>query len=133
MQNIKDWPIFVKIGFGFLISTLVIAGLVEIPKLSGQKTPLENAVSDLVDIDVLVYTESKEPLEGVEVRFIVKGSPVVKQTNTEGYTQIQIPKVGDIDIELRKKGFKTATHNIDTQIDPKKNREYILMQKQLQK
>jgi hypothetical protein len=133
VQNIKDWPLFVKISFGILIATFTIAGWVEFPKLSEQKTSQENPVSDLVDIDVLVYTESKEPLEGVEVRFIVKGSPVVKQTNTEGYTQIQIPKVGDIDIELRKKGFQTATHNIDTQIDSKKNREYILRQKQPQK
>lgn len=126
MQNIKDWPLFVKICFGSLIAIFAIAGVIELPKLTAQNSSEQKVDNKLVDIDILIYTENRKPLEGVEVRFILKGSPVVKRTNTDGYTQIQIPALGDIDIELQKQGFNSSTYNIDPQIDPNKNREYIL-------
>ena len=107
---------------------MVTAGLVELPKYSdlGGTGQDEAPSSDLIEVDILVYTRDRNPIDSVEVSFLLKGTRISKLTNTVGYTQIQVPSNENIDIILQKEGFQTQSHNIDPKIDPNKNREYVL-------
>lgn len=131
MQNIKDWPLFIKICFGVIISTLIVAGIVEIPKLSEKQTSgkesSQKGAADSVKIGIIIESANTEKvLEKVEVRFVSKGSPENRMTDTQGFTQIEIPSTEDIEITLSKKGFKTAKYTINLNTDPKKTRTYRL-------
>jgi hypothetical protein len=130
VQNIKDWPIFIKICFGIIIGTLTIAGIVEIPKLSEKQTPGKESSqkgADSVKIAIIIESiNTAKVLENVEVRFVSKGSPETRMTNTDGFTQIEIPSREDIEITLSKKGFKSAKYTINLNNDPQKTRTYRL-------
>ena len=59
-------------------------------------------------IELNIHTKDNNPLESVEVLFLVNGLPVSKQTNTKGYVSIKVPKtIDDIEVILKKDGFKT--------------------------
>lgn len=130
MQNIKDWPLFVKICFGVIGVALVVAGLIEVPKLSGQQTVEKNnsqeAATELVNVDIIVMSDADKPLENAEIRILSKGSPEVRKTNTDGFVQIDIPARKDIEIIISKEGFKTARHTINLNNDPNRTRTYYL-------
>lgn len=134
MQNIKDWPLFVKIGSGVIIAALTIAGLIEVPKLNEQSIAEEptsqEASTELVNVDIIVESDAASPLENVEVRFVSKGSPEVRRTNTDGFTQIEIPARADIEITLSKEGFATARHTLNLNNDPNRTRTYYLKPQQ---
>lgn len=131
MQNIKDWPVFVKICFGVIITSLSIAGLIEIPKLNQQEVSnTQEASLSLVNVDIIVESDTAKPLEDVEVRFVSKGSPEVRRTNTDGFTQIEIPGRDDIEITLSKEGFKTSRHTLNLNNDPNRTRTYYLTPQQ---
>ncbi len=130
MQNIKDWPLFVKICFGIIIAAFTIAGLVEIPKLNQQQTTGQNTsqeiATELVNVDIIVESDAAKPLKNVEVRFVSKGSPEVRRTNTDGFTQIEIPSRDNIEITLSKEGFEAARHTLNLNNDPNRTRTYYL-------
>lgn len=140
MQNFKDWPAFIKICFGVIISALIAAGLVELPKLNAQQESGENqqppaedaqkVLADLVNIEIIVESNASTPLENVEVRFVSKGAPEVRKTNTDGFTQIEIPSRSDIEITLSKNGFETARHTLNLKNDPNRTRRYYLKPQQ---
>lgn len=127
MQNIKDWPLFFKICFGIVFLALAIAGLVEIPKINERQTSGENisqeTATELVKVDIIVESDVNQPLENVEVRFVSKGSPEVRKTNTDGFTQIEIPVRDDIEITLSKEGFQTSRHTMNLNNDPNRTRK----------
>ncbi|MGB7273516.1 MAG: hypothetical protein WBC69_09470 [Geitlerinemataceae cyanobacterium] len=130
MENIKDWPLFVKICFGIILVALLLAGLIEIPKSnerqpSGENTSQETA-TELVKVDIIVESDTNQPLENVEVRFVSKGSPEVRKTNTDGFTQIEIPARDDIEITLSREGFETSRHTMNLNNDPNRTRTYYL-------
>jgi hypothetical protein len=89
-----------------ILTALVTAGLVEIPKLSSQPEATndssQNTPKKLVSIDIMIESESSTPLENVEVRFVSKGAPEVKSTNTDGFVQIEIPERMTVDITFSK-------------------------------
>lgn len=132
MQNIKDWPVFIKVCFGVITASLVIAGALEIPKLSKQQTAEENTsqktATELLNVDIIVLSDEAnlKPIENVEIRFISKGSPEVRRTNTDGFTQIDIPTRQDIEITLSKEGFKQSRYTLNLNNDPKRTRTYYL-------
>lgn len=131
MQNFKDWPLFIKICFGAVIMALAVAGLIEVPKLNGLQTSDEGEGSqetsvELVNVEIIVESDTATPLENVEVRFVSKGAPETRRTNTDGFTQIEIPSRSDIEITLSKEGFETARHTLDLNNDPNRTRTYYL-------
>ena len=131
MQNIKDWPIFIKICFGIIITTLTIAGIVEIPKLSENK-PLgkessQKGEANSVKVGIIIESvNTAKILDNVEVRFVSTGSSETRMTDTQGFTQIEIPSREDIEITLSKKGFKTAKYTINLNNDRQKTRTFRL-------
>jgi len=86
--------------------------------------------TELVNIDIIVESDIAKPLENVEIRFVSKGSPEVRRTNTDGFTQIEIPARNDIEIILTKEGFETARHTLNLNNDPNRTRTYYLKSQQ---
>jgi hypothetical protein len=130
VQNIKDWPSFIKICFGIIFGALVVAGFIEKPKfdmsqVTGDKSS-QNAAKELVDVDIVVQSEAYKPLEDVEVTVNSKGSPEIRKTNTDGFAQLSIPSRDDVEITLRKKGFEISRHTLKLSNDPKRTRTYYL-------
>ena len=83
---------------------------------------LQQNSSDLVPVDLVVQTEDGKPVEGVQIQFISKGAPTPKFTNSDGYASIRIPSRSDIDIVLRKEGFKPVKKTINLETDPDRTR-----------
>ena len=113
------------------MGVLIIAGTVEIPKLSEKQTSgkesSQKGAADSVKIGIIIEsTNTAKVLENVEVRFVSKGSPESRMTDTQGFAQIEIPSTEDIEITLSKKGFKIAKYTINLNNDPKKTRTYRL-------
>lgn len=127
MQKIQEWPLFIKICFGTVFTALVVAGLVEIPNYpeQGEEDSSQN-LNSLVNVEIIVVSDTNEPLENVEVRFVSKGSPEVRRTNTDGFAQIQIPSRDDIEITLSKDEFRTARHNLNLNNDSGRTRTYYM-------
>ena len=105
--------------------------MVEIPKLSEKQTlgkeSSQKGASDSVKIAIIIEsTNTAKVLENVEVRFVSKGSPEIRMTDTNGFTQIEIPSREDIEITLSKKGFKTAKYTVNLNNDPQKTRTFRL-------
>ncbi|ELS34526.1 MULTISPECIES: carboxypeptidase regulatory-like domain-containing protein [Pseudanabaena] len=132
MQNIKDWPIFIKVCFGLITTALVIAGATEIPKLNKQQKAEDNTsqknATELLNVDIVVLSDeaTSKPIENAEIRFISKGSPEVRRTDTNGFTQIDIPVRQDIEITISKEGFKQSRYTLSLSNDPNRTRKYYL-------
>jgi hypothetical protein len=132
VQNIKDWPIFIKICFGLITTALVIAGATEIPKLNKQQKAEDNTsqknLTELLNVDIVVLSEeaTSKPIENAEIRFISKGSPEVRKTDTNGFTQIDIPVRQDIQITISKEGFKQSRYTLNLNNDPNRTKTYYL-------
>lgn len=131
MQNIKDWPVFIKICFGIVAFTLVVAGAVEIPKIrqkTEEDTTSQKITPKLMKVDIIVLSEepNSKPIDNVEIRFISKGSPEVRKTDTNGFAQIDIPVREDIEITISKEGFKQSRYTLTLNNDPNRTRKYYL-------
>lgn len=127
MQNFKDFPVWVKACFAIIIAAAAIAGFIELPKLTQQSSSETEANEALIEVEIIVETDNGQPIEGVDVRFISKGAPEGRRTNTDGFVRIEIPARDDIDITLDKQGFKTARHTINLNNDPNRTRTYRLL------
>lgn|GEM_PF-2038558 len=132
MQNIKDWPVFIKVCFGLITTALVIAGATELPKLNKQQkaediTP-QKIATELLNVDIIVLSDeaNSKPIENAEIRFVSKGSPEVRKTDTNGFAQIDIPVRQDIEITISKEGFKQSRYTLSLNNDPKRTRKYYL-------
>jgi hypothetical protein len=78
------------------------------------------------EVGLIVQTEQFAPLENVEVRFITKGAPEVRLTDSNGYTRLQIPSTGDVEVILAKKDFETLRLVINLDNDSNRARTYQL-------
>lgn len=132
MQNIKDWPIFVKVCFGVIGLALMFAGLVEIPKLNKQeaigKNTSQESTSELINITILVESKiDSSPIKDAVITFTFKGAPEVRMTDTNGFAQIDIPVRQDIIITIAKEGFEKARFTVNPNNDPNRNKTYQLV------
>lgn len=130
MQDIKNWPLFVKAGFSLIIGVLFVGGLLEIPKLNVQKVigdkSSQETAKELIEIDIIVESETRKVLEDAEIRFTSKGPPETRNTNTDGYARIAIPVRNDVDIKISKKGFETSRHTLNLSNDPNRSKTFYL-------
>jgi LCCL domain len=78
------------------------------------------------EVELIVQTEQFAPLENVEVRFITKGAPEVRITDSNGYTRLRIPSRGDIEVILSRKDFETLRLVINLENDSNRTRTYQL-------
>lgn len=116
MQFFTNLPNSIK----FILSLIFVSAATALG-LNSNKLFEQNS-SDLVPVDLLVHTKDKKPVEEVQIQFISKGSPSIKYTNSDGYASIKIPSRSDIDIVLRKEGFKPVKKTINLETDPDRTR-----------
>jgi hypothetical protein len=84
------------------------------PKKNSTRTiKVDLAVTDI---------QTKQPISDIKVDFLYQGWVTTKMTMTDdnGYTSIEIPERGDIEVTLSKSGYKTKTFTINLETD--KNR-----------
>jgi hypothetical protein len=88
--------------------------------------PKENSART-IKVDLAVTDiETKQPISDIKVYFLSKGSPATKMTDDNGYTSIEIPERGDIQVTLSKSGYKTKTFTINLETDKNRTRsEYM--------
>jgi hypothetical protein len=101
----------------FFLLSLILVIAATILKLDVNSLFQPNS-SDLVPVELIIRTKDGKPIEGVEIQFISKGAPASKLTNTDGYVSLKIPSRSDIDIVLRKEGFKPIKKTINLTTDP---------------
>ena len=88
---------------------------------------VEPVAADTVEVDFLIYSkDGNEPLERAEVQFIFNGAPEPRLTNSDGYVRVEIPKRDDIDVVIKKEGFKDLNRTINLLADPNRTITYFL-------
>jgi hypothetical protein len=123
------------------ISVLVLGVIVSITVFSitisnGPSTwlprPQENSTKT-IKVDLAVKDiETKQAISDIKVYFSSKGSPTTKMTDDNGYTSIEIPERGDIQVTLSKSGYKTKNFTINLETDKNRTR-YEYMEKDSEK
>jgi hypothetical protein len=88
---------------------------------------LNENLTRTIKVDLAVTDiETNQPISHIEVYFLSKGSRTIKMTDDNGYTSIEIPERGDIQVTLRKFGYKTKTFTINLETDKNRTRsEYM--------
>jgi hypothetical protein len=82
--------------------------------------------ASFIEVELIVQAEDLKPLENVEVRFITKGAPEVRSTDSNGYQRLQIPRRKDVELIFSKKGFETLRSIINLGNDSDRTRTYRL-------
>jgi hypothetical protein len=54
--------------------------------------------ANYTEVELIVLTEQFAPVENVEARFITKGAPEVRRTDSNGYSRLRIPSRGDVNL-----------------------------------
>jgi hypothetical protein len=75
-------------------------------------------LSGFTKVKLVVRNKKYEPIQGVEVRFLAQGAPDVKYTDSNGFSDIQIPSREDIEITLLKDGFETLNQVVNVGNSP---------------
>jgi hypothetical protein len=75
-------------------------------------------LSGFTKVQLVVRNKKYEPIQGVEVRFLAQGAPDVKYTDSNGFSDIQIPSREDIEITLIKDGFETLNQVVNVGNSP---------------
>ena len=119
------WTIYI----GILLSILAIIVAVTTPEVRhffGFETNQYSKDPEMKEVDLIVKTESLQPLLNVSVEFNSQGPPEPVLTDSSGYAKIKIPSTTDVQITLRKDGFETISYRIDLKKDPGLTRTYTL-------
>ncbi|WP_299410404.1 hypothetical protein [Acaryochloris sp. IP29b_bin.148] len=74
--------------------------------------------SGFVEVELVVRNKKYEPIQGVEVRFLAQGAPEVKYTDSNGFSNIQIPAREDIEVTLIQDGFETLNQVVNVGNSP---------------
>ena len=74
--------------------------------------------SEFVKVKLVVRDKKYEPIQGVEVRFLAQGAPDVKYTDSNGFSDIQIPAREDIEVTLIQDGFEPLNQVVNVGNSP---------------
>lgn len=85
--------------------------------------------AEKTNVELIVKTDSQEPLSDVNVEFKSEGPPGTALTDSNGYTTIKIPSTTDVQVTLSKEGFTTKSYVIDLRKDSVVTRTYMLKKK----
>lgn len=121
--------VLVLLGVGFGVFTVTISNKSITSSLTG--TTPNPPTSIKVDLAVK-DKETKQAISDIKVYFSSKGSPTTKMTDDNGYTFIEIPERGDIQVTLSKSGYKTKNFTINLESDKNRTR-YEYMEKDSEK
>ncbi|MDC0834037.1 COR domain-containing protein [Geitlerinema sp. CS-897] len=137
MESFNNLPPSAKWG-AVAVLALVAAGVITVPSWlnpsDNAETPFTETADTAqpetapdIDLEIYVYTaEENEPLPGVDVRFLAPGGAIGDRTNSDGFVKLTVPQSEDIEIELRKDGFKPIDKQVNLVIDPERRRPYYM-------
>ena len=133
LDKIKALPPWAQLISALATLTLATFGVVQIlppqprdpnPNPSPTSTP---EATEKIPQEIYVYdAETDQPLSRVDVRFLAPGGAIGDRTNSDGLTELTVPKSEDIDIELRKEGYETQIKKLNLVTDPEKRKTYYL-------
>ncbi len=87
----------------------------------------------LIRVDLVVRDiETQQRISDIKVYFLSEGFPTTKMTDGNGFTYIEIPERGDIQVTLSKSGYKTKNFTINLETDKNRTR-YEYMEKDSEK
>lgn len=125
MQFFQNLPQPVKIVLSLAIFLLVgIVSVDKIPNLFANNP--EEKEQKQIDLSLVIRDDDNNPLEGVDVSFQGTGAVESRRTDTNGYVSINLPERQDIEIVMRKEGFKTKRQIMNLTIDSEKTVTYYL-------
>ncbi|NET26934.1 carboxypeptidase regulatory-like domain-containing protein [Okeania sp. SIO1I7] len=114
-------------GAAKFLGIFIVAVLLTIAVFLGVDLP--NSEPELIQVNIIVQTDSDEPIPGVNIQVISKGAPVNLYTDSNGYARVEIPSRGDVDVVLSKDGYERKKETIDLAVDPNRNRIFRLNKK----
>jgi hypothetical protein len=128
-KNSQSPKITVLVAAFTVVGTLGTALLTNWDKVFPNRIPVEPDVvepvgaddeksqTELLEVKFNVYAQDYQPIELVEVQFIFDGAPSPKYTDSNGYVSIEIPKRKDIEVILRKNGFRAKRQILNLEAD----------------
>ena len=139
LATIQNPQIWIKVAAAVLIA----AGASQVPQLlpTGEDSPATSPTpttetaetaktaetAETIAQEIYVYdASSNEPLSGVDVRFLAPGGAIGDRTNSDGFTELTVPRAEDIDIELRKDGYAPQTKKLNLVTDAERRKTYYL-------
>ena len=111
---------------------IALLGLAAVGVIQLDFAPEKGTEAAMTDVQIIIQTETGEPISNVEVRVISKGAPIIVYTNTSGYVWLEIPERSDVDIQLSKENYQTIYETINLIADPNRNRIFRLKETQKQ-
>lgn len=122
MQNLfNSLPDWIKFSIFTLITVALLLGVVNFSDLTQQ-----NGSDESIQVEFVVQTEQKQPIEGAKIQFIFDGAPEPRLTDSNGYVRVEIPQRYDIDVVITKEGFKTLSQTMNLKADTNRTRVYQL-------
>ncbi|MCC3407481.1 MAG: hypothetical protein JGK17_18175 [Microcoleus sp. PH2017_10_PVI_O_A] len=116
-------------GLGLGYFTVTISSNPPKPPISSTENLTTPIKVDLTVIDI----ETKQAISDIKVYFLSKGAPTTKMTDDNGYTSIEIPERGDIQVTLSKSGYKTKNFTINLETDKNRTRSEYMEKESLTK
>ncbi len=106
------------LGGGTGVIALLVFFVKPLPRIfePEPRSTIESRSSELSEINIIVLNKENQPIEGVEVQFLL-APPESRLTNTSGYARVEISKKKYIDIILIKEGFKTEKRAINVEAE----------------
>ena len=109
---------------------VVLLGLVAVGFIQLDFAPENAQEATTTDVQIIVQTETGEPISDVEVHIIGDGAPTIAYTKTSGYVGVEVPERGDVDVQLIKDGYDTRYDTINLVADPERTRIFRLKKTQ---
>ncbi|NET56250.1 MAG: hypothetical protein F6K47_08750 [Symploca sp. SIO2E6] len=128
MKNFwRNLPQSAKVFLTLFLLCLSIIRVSDLGQLPVNLQPQVFPTPELKEVGFIVVSKvNGEPIRQAEIQFTFDGAPETRLTNDEGYVRIDVPKRNDIDILIRKKGFKNKIYTINLQADPNRTTKYSL-------
>lgn len=127
--RMPGWAKFLAI---FMSAVMLTLGVSNREALLSTVTGLDGAVvksvaTDTVEVEFLVYSEDgNDPIDRAKVQFIFDGAPEPRLTNSDGFVKIEVPRRDDINVVIKKEGFKDLTRTINLLVGGETTVPYFL-------
>jgi internalin A len=130
LATIQNPQIWIKVAAAVLIAagaSQVLPPGEDPPVPSPTPTTETAETAEQIAQEIYVYDSSNdEPLSGVDVRFLAPGGVIEDRTNSDGFTELTVPRTEDIDIELRKDGYAPQAKKLNLVTDAERRKTYYL-------
>ncbi|NES17988.1 MAG: hypothetical protein F6K41_03455 [Symploca sp. SIO3E6] len=120
-------PQSAKVFLTLFLLCLSIIGVVNLGQLPFKPPEKPSLTTEYYEVRFIILSKiDNDPINKAEVQFIFDGAPEPRFTNDDGYVGINIPKRNDIDVVIKKKGFKDLSRRINLKADPDRTITYYL-------